>query len=112
MLAIEQGREIENPAAWLQGVLRRKYHDFLRRKYRCPTVSMDMLADGQYCDQLQQEDERLRRLERSQEAEALRRELAHQAGIYREVLVRHYMHGESVGHIAWAMMVPRPRSAW
>ena len=94
LLAIEQGREIENPGAWLQGVLNRKYYDFLRQKYRRPTVSIDMLGDGQYQKQLQQEDE------------ALRRELAHQAGIYREVLVRYYMHGESVGHIARALQIP------
>lgn len=106
LLAIEQGRRIENPGAWLQGVLNRKYYDFLRQKYRRPTVSIDMLGDGQYQKQLQQEDEALRRLERSQEAEALRRELAHQAGIYREVLVRYYMHGESVGHIARALQIP------
>ncbi|MDE5892667.1 MAG: sigma-70 family RNA polymerase sigma factor, partial [Acetatifactor sp.] len=106
LLAIEQGREIENPGAWLQGVLNRKYYDFLRQKYRRPTVSIDMLGEGQYQKQLQQEDEALRRLERSQEAEALRRELAHQAGIYREVLVRYYMHGESVGHIARALQIP------
>lgn len=106
LLAIEQGKEIENPGPWLQGILRRKYYDFLRQKYRRPTVSIDMLADGQHQEYLQREDEQLRRLEQSQEAENLRRELAHQAGIYREVLVRYYMHGESVGHIAQALQIP------
>ena len=106
LLAIEQGREIENPGAWLQGVLRRKYYDFLRQKYRRPTVSIDVLEDTQYRERLQQEDEQLRRLEQSQEAEDLRRKLAHQARIYREVLVRYYMHGESVGHIAQALQIP------
>ena len=106
LLAIEQGREIENPGAWLQGVLRRKYYDFLRQKYRRPTVSIDVLEDTQYQERLQQEDEQLRRLEQSQEAESLRRELAHQARIYREVLVRYYMHGESVGHIAQVLQIP------
>ena len=74
LLAIEQGKEIENPGPWLQGVLRRKYYDFLRQKYRRPTVSIDMLADGQYQEHLQWEDEQLRRLEQSQEAESLRRQ--------------------------------------
>ncbi len=106
LLAIEQGREIANPGAWLRSVLNRKYYDFLRQKYRRPTVSIDMLGDEQYQRQLQQEDEQLRRLEQSWEAEALRRELAHQAGIYREVLVRYYMHGESVGQIARALRIP------
>lgn len=106
LLAIEQGREIANPQAWLLGVLNRKYYDFLRQKYRRPTVSIDMLEDVQYQKQLGQEDEQLRRLEQSEEAEALRRELAHQAGIYREVLVRYYMHGESVGRIARALQIP------
>lgn len=106
LLAIEQGREIKNPKAWLQGILRRKYYDFLRQKYRLPTVSIDMLGDGSYRQDILQEDEQLRRLERSEEAETLRRELALQARIYREVLVRYYMHGESVGHIAQALNIP------
>lgn len=104
--AMEQGKEIDNLRAWLLRVLNRKYYDFLRQKYRRPTVSIHMLEDGQYRKQLQQEDEQLQRLEQSEEAEALRRELAHQAGIYREVLVRYYMHGESVGHIAEALQIP------
>lgn len=65
-----------------------------------------MLEDGQYRQELQREDEQLRRLERSEEGEALRRELAYQVRIYREVLARHYMRGESVGQIARAMGVP------
>lgn len=106
LLAIEQGKEIANPRAWLLGVLNRKYYDFLRQKYRRPTVSIDMLEDGQYQGQPSWEDEKLRRLEQSEEAEALRRELAHQAGNYRNVLVRYYMHGESVGEIARALEIP------
>lgn len=106
LLAIEQGREIKNPKAWLQGILRRKYYDFLRQKYRLPTVSIDMLGEGPYRQDMLLEDEQLRRLEQSEEAETLRRELALQARIYREVLVRYYMHGESVGHIAQALNIP------
>lgn len=105
LLAIEQGREIENPGKWLQGVLYRKYYNFLRQKYRRPTVSFDALYEQQYWSQVQ-EDEQLLRLERTEEAAALRRELAHQAGIYREALVRYYMRGESVGQIARALGIP------
>lgn len=102
LLAIRQGLEIKDPRHWLQGVLRRKYYDFLRQKYRRPTVSFDALYEQQYWEQAQ-EDEQLLRLERTEEAAALRRELARQAGIYREVLGRYYMRGESVGEIARAL---------
>lgn len=105
LLAIEQGREIEDPKAWLKGVLHRKYYDLLRQKYRCPTVSYDALYE-QYWEQMQQEDEQLQRLERTEEAEAIRSQLAHLTGIYREVLARYYMRGESVGQIARALGIP------
>lgn len=51
LLAIEQGRAIASPKAWLQRVLNRKYYDFLRQKYRRPTVSIDLLYDSQYQEQ-------------------------------------------------------------
>ena len=103
LLAIEQGREIREPKAWLQGVLRRKYYDFLRQKYRYPTVSFEALYERQ---EQAQEDEQLRRLERTEEAEAIRGELAHLARIHREVLARYYMRGESVGQISRALGIP------
>lgn len=106
LLAIEQGRQIGDPRAWLKGVLYRKYYDFLRQKYRHPTVSFDALYEQSCWEHCQQEDEGLRQLERTEEAEKLRRELAHQAGIYREVLARYYMRGESIGDIARAMKIP------
>ncbi len=105
LLAIEQGKEIWDPGAWLKGVLHRKYYDFLRQKYRRPTVSFDALYE-QHWEQMQEEDEQLRRLERTEEAEEIRGELARLAGIYREVLVRYYMRGESVGQIARALGIP------
>lgn len=105
LLAIEQGKEIGDPGAWLKGVLHRKYYDFLRQKYRRPTVSFDALYE-QHWEQMQEEDEQLRRLERTEEAEEIRGELARLAGIYREVLVRYYMRGESVGQIARALGIP------
>lgn len=100
LLAIEQGKKIADPRAWLHTVLNRKYYDFLRQKYRRPTISMDVLGD------MQQEDEQLQRLEQSEEAQELRHALAHQTRIHREVLVRYYMHGESVGQIAQMLQIP------
>ncbi len=48
----------------------------------------------------------MRRLEQSEETQELRHALAHQTRIHREVLVRYYMHGESVGQIAQMLQIP------
>lgn len=89
--------EIENPEAWLITVLNRRYYDMLRRKYHKPTVCFDVLAEvpasgGEYD-----------RIEESEEYEHVRRCLSYLTELYREVMVRYYMHGEKVKEIAAAL---------
>lgn len=93
-LTAMERKSIDNPKSWLTAVLNRKYYDLLRRKYNKPTVSFDVAADvptdGEIYDDI----------EKSAEAEEIRRCLAYLTRLYREVMVRHYMHGEKVRDIA------------
>lgn len=95
---MRRGGRIENMRAWLLAVLHRKWGDLLRRTYREDLVSIgpdfDLPDQGGLPDF---EDE---------EAEAVRRAVAYLAGTYREVVVRHYMEGQSVREIALALGIP------
>lgn len=96
-LAAMERKSIDNPKYWLTTVLNRKYYDLLRRKYNKPTVSFDVVTDvpmnGEIYDGI----------EKSAEAEEIRRCLAYLTKLYREVMVRYYMHGEKVKDIAAAL---------
>ncbi len=100
LVSITQGKPIENPKGWLVTVLDRKYYDMLRRKYRKGTVSIDAAYD------IPDSDEFSREIEKSQDAENIRRCLAHLTAIYREVMVRYYIHSQSVKEIAKALNIP------
>lgn len=100
LIAIHQNKLIENPKNWLVTVLHRKYYDMLRRKYRKGTVSIDMIGEISVYDEISEQ------IERSEDAENIRRCLAHLTNIYRQVMVRYYMHEESVKQIAEALGIP------
>lgn len=100
LVAIHQNKAIDNPKNWLVTVLHHKYYDMLRRKYRKGTVSVDMIGEVPVCDDLSEQ------MERSQEAENIRCCLAHLTQIYRQVMVRYYIHGESIKQIAKALDIP------
>lgn len=100
LAAIAEGKTIDNPKSWLVTVLHRRYYDMLRRKYRKPTVSMDVIGDMPTDTVIHE------RLEQSEDAAQIRRCLAMLTRTYREVMVRHYMHGQSVKEIASALGIP------
>lgn len=93
-LAAMERKSIDNPKSWLTAVLNRKYYDLLRRKYNKPTVSFDVVTD------VPDDSEIYDGIEKSAEAEEIRRCLAYLTRLYREVMVRYYMHGEKVKDIA------------
>lgn len=93
-LAAMADKPVDNPKAWLMTVLNRKYYDMLRRKYNKPTVSFEVVGD------IPDDSEIYENVEKSSEAEKIRRCLAYLARLYREVMVRYYMHGEKVKEIA------------
>lgn len=87
-------KSVDNPKAWLTAVLNRRYYDQLRKKYNKPTVSFDVTGD------IPDSAEIYDSIENSAEAEKIRRCLAYLTKLYREVMVRYYMHGEKVRDIA------------
>lgn len=100
LVAIEHEKPIDNPRNWLVTVLNRKYYDMLRRKYRKPVVSIDTAPEIPVCDNITEQ------IEQSEDAENIRRCLAYLTELYRQVMVRYYMHGESVKQIALALDIP------
>lgn len=93
-LAAMSKKPLNDTKAWLTTVLNRKYYDLLRRKYNKPTVSFDVTED------IPDSSEIYDAVEKSAEAEEIRRCLAYLTKLYREVMVRYYMHGEKVRDIA------------
>lgn len=97
---ISQNKVIEDMRAWLLTVMNRKYYDILRKKYRQPTISI-----GENFD-VPEIDEALSVAEKTEEAEQLRRAVAHLAQMYREVIVRYYMKGQSIDQISKDLKLP------
>ncbi|MBQ9489779.1 MAG: hypothetical protein IJU80_07600, partial [Lachnospiraceae bacterium] len=79
------------------------YYDLLREKYRKPLTYYGMDYDIPYEESYSPETPDDTELG---EAENLRRLVARQTCTYREVLVRHYFHGQSVETIAKALALP------
>lgn len=100
LAALRHPGEIANRKAWLSAVLSHKYYDLLRQKYKLPTVSIDLMPEeAEPADDPADSDR--------PDAAAVRREVAHLAEKYREVIVRHYLYGEKVQQIAEQMGLPR-----
>lgn len=107
LLAIHKGTEIENAKSWLITVLNRKYYDLLRGKYRKPLAFYGMTGDMEQAMELSNNTVNLECLECDysgktalSEEENLRRLVAGLTKLYREVLVRHYFHGQGIKEIA------------
>ena len=97
LVCLSRGKTIENLQGWLLTVLNRRFYDMVRRKYRQPFISI-----GSDFDMADDEDA-IAKIVAADEAEAVRREVAYLGRIYREVIVRHYMDGESIAGIAGAL---------
>ncbi len=98
LIAIDKGRAIEHPKAFLLGILRNHYNKYLREKYKNSIVSYDMpedIADDCVPDTS------------SEEYAYVRREIGRLINIYRDVTLRYYVHGESVEQISSALKIPK-----
>lgn len=100
---VRAGRVIENLPGYLRVVFARRHSDYLRRKYRERVVTPD---DGTVLLQIPDDHDPDALAKTVCEAEAVRRALARLSALYREVVYRHYMRGESVESIAAALGVP------
>lgn len=102
--AIRKGKDINNARNWLCTVLNRKYYDLLREKYRKPLefYGMDFdVAMEEENNQASDADE-----DGLTEEENLRRSVARLTKLYREIIVRHYFHGQEVKKIADELSLP------
>lgn len=102
--AIRKGVDINNARNWLCTVLNRKYYDLLREKYRKPLefYGMDFdVAMEEVNNQATDVDE-----DGLTEEENLRHSVAHLTKLYREIVVRHYFHGQEVKKIADELSLP------
>ncbi len=97
---MSNGHEILDLRAWLLTVLSHKWNDSLRKKYRRPAVLMG--EDFEIADDSYLADD----IEKNNEAEHIRKTIAFLGRVHRDVIVRHYMNGESVADIAKSLGVP------
>lgn len=94
------GKTIDDLRGWLLAVLNNKWNDRLRKKYRLPVVGI-----GEGYD-VAVEDEALARIGETDEGERVRKAVAFLGKLHREVIVRHYLQGQSVEQIAHDLHLP------
>ncbi|MBQ9121109.1 MAG: sigma-70 family RNA polymerase sigma factor [Clostridia bacterium] len=93
-----RGGEMSNVKYWLTSTLSHKWNDYLRAKYKLPTVSVDVLPET--ADEEYEPDD-------SPTGEEVRREVAYLASLQRTVIVKHYLEGKRVDTIARELGIPR-----
>jgi RNA polymerase sigma-70 factor (ECF subfamily) len=80
----QKGGEISNLKGWLLTVLNRNYYGILRRKYKMPKINIgDDFDIADTYDSFEQ-------IEKTEEAEMIRREVAYLTELYRSIIVRYY----------------------
>ena len=99
-----KGEEVEYPKGFLATVLKNKYNSWLRDKYKDKLVEYsDTMNSFVDTNSPESETDLLQR----EEYESVRREIGRLISLYREVIVRHYVHGQSVEQIAEALNIPK-----
>lgn len=96
---INKGNEISNVSSFLLSVMKKKFNDLLRKKYRREIVTisdLDALSDYESFEVIEDHND----------YENIRKAVANLAGIYREVIVRYYMNGESISKISAELNIP------
>lgn len=96
---LSRGKHPDNLWAWLLTILSNKYCDWLREKYNRPQISFE-----EYPFEIA--DERTADDDSEEKLEAIRRELGYLAKIHREVMIRFYIHGQTVERIAADLQIP------
>ena len=104
MMKRGKGETIAYPKGFLSAVLKNKYNAWLREKYRAAYVAYSdgVLLETDYDFEESNDAER-----KNEEYEAVRREIGRLIRIYREVTVRHYVHGQTVDQISKELGIPR-----
>ncbi|HIZ56433.1 MAG TPA: RNA polymerase sigma factor [Firmicutes bacterium] len=97
--ALANGKEPAHLWNWLYTILSNKYYDWLRDKYNKPQISFDSFMLD-IPDENELDDDSFAKME------AIRRELGYLTKIHREVMVRFYMHGDTIEKIADCLHIP------
>ena len=100
LAALQYPKEIQDIRAWLLMVLNHKYYDMLRKKYKLPIISIDVLPEEAEPWEINEDEE-------NTDASIVRREVAYLADKYRTVIVRHYFYGEKIQDIAKDLDIPK-----
>lgn len=97
---LARGGEIQDARDWLFSVMKRKYNDMLRKKYRGTVISFgdgfDLPAEEDVEDSLLCAETR----------KEVRRQVAYLAEQYRVIIVRHYFRGERIADLAASLGLP------
>lgn len=96
---VNKGNKITNTASFLSSVMKRKFNDYLRKKYWREIICISDL------DALT-EDVSYNLPDNSEAYESIRKAVANLTKIYREVIVRYYMNDDNVSKIASELNIP------
>ena len=104
IVKVSKGESVEHTKGFLSAVLKNKYNAWLREKYKARLVEF---SDGNITEAYDCFAEKEEIEQQSDEYESVRREIGRLIRIYREVTVRHYVHGQSVEQISKELGIPR-----
>ena len=104
VIKVRRGECVEYPKGFLAAVLKNKYNAWLREKYKAELVEY---SDGVFTEGYDAFAEQEETEQKNGEYESVRREIGRLVRIYREVIVLHYVHGQTVEQIANALGIPR-----
>lgn len=104
IIKVSKGEEIEYPKGFLSAVLKNKYNAWLREKYKAELVEY---YDGTNSETYNEIEEKENAERKNEEYESVRREIGRLIRIYRDVTVRHYVHGQTVEQISKELNIPR-----
>lgn len=104
IVKLSQGETVEHPKGFLSAVIKNKYNAWLREKYKAELVEY---SDGAATETYNELEEREESERKNEEYESVRREIGRLIRIYREVTVRHYVHGQTVDQISRELGIPR-----
>ncbi len=99
LFALSKGKKPDHIWSWLYSIMSNKYCDWLRGKYNKPQIGFDDYPFDIPEETLDNDNE--------ENLENIRRELGYLAKTHREVLVRFYMHGDSIEQISYDLNIPQ-----
>ena len=104
IIKVRNGEKVEHTKGFLSAVLKNKYNAWLREKYKAEYVEY---SDGTISETHNDLTEWEEAQSKKEEYESVRREIGRLIRIYRDVTVRHYVHGQTVDQICKELGLPR-----